>query len=602
MFVLKNAWRNVIRNKGRNILVAIIVAIIAAAATIGLAIRQAAVTARETGLDNTTITAQISFDRSKAISELRESSSSSDSSDSSDSSSSSSDSQPDFDAMREAMSDKQLSLSDYETYAKASSAVKSTYYTETTSLAETDAVQPVEDSTSSSSSSSSSDSSSSSSDGDATKSDGNAQSGDGQQGQPGGGQGGGMGGMTMTSGDFSLVGFSSDEAVANAENGTFTMSDGEVFGYDSDSDGDVIISKELADFNNLKVGDTFTLENVNDEDTTYTFTIVGIYENSTESSNQMGGPMGSTASDPANAIYTSVSTLKSLGLDADSTTSSTDSSGNTVETAAAQLNYTYVFSSKDDYEQFISDAEKAGLSDDYTVSSADVEQYESSLVPLDNLAQFALTLLWIVLGVGAVVLVVLTLFNVRERKYEVGVLTAIGVKKVKVAAQFTFELLVVTMIGLALGAAGGAVASVPVSNQLLAAQVAQQESQASSQNAQFGRDMQGPGAPGGSSSSSSSSSDSSSDASGSGSSSSSDSSDSSSSSSSANAQNQPGGNGPRGMMGQAVNYVSNVNATVNLKIVGQLLLIGLGLTLVAALVAVVFVMRYEPLQILADRS
>ena len=593
MFIIRNAWRNVIRNKGRNILIAIIVAIIAAAATIGLAIRQAAVTARETGLENTTITAQISFDRSKAISELRESSSSSDSSDSSSDSSST----PDFDAMREAMSDKQLSLSDYETYAKASSAVKSTYYTETASLAATDDFQPVEDSTSSSSSSSSdssSDSSSNSSSSDNSNSSDNAQ----QQpeGDMGAGRGGDMGGMTMTSGDFSLVGFSSDEAVSNAANGTFTMSDGEVFGYDSDSDGNVIISKELADFNNLSVGDTFTVENATDDSTTYTLTVVGIYENDTESSNQMGGPMRSTASDPANAIYTSISTLKSLGLDADSTVSSTDSNGNTTETAAAQLSYTYVFASKDDYETFTSDVTKAGLSDDYTVSSADVEQYESSLVPLNNLAQFALTLLWIVLGVGAVVLVVITLFNVRERKYEVGVLTAIGVKKVKVAAQFTFELLVVTMIGLALGAVGGAIASVPVSNQLLAAQVEQQEAQLTSQNAQFGRGMQGPGA------ASEATSDSN-DSSSADSSNSSDSSDSSSSDSAANsAPSQPSGNGPRGMMGQAVNYVSSVNATVSLKVVGQLLLIGLGLTLIAALVAVVFVMRYEPLQILADRS
>ena len=63
-----------------------------------------------------------------------------------------------------------------------------------------------------------------------------------------------------------------------------------------------------------------------------------------------------------------------------------------------------------------------------------------------------------------------------------------------------------------------------------------------------------------------------------------------------------GGNGPEGMMDRAVNYDSSVNATVNLTVVGQLLLVGLGLTLIAALVAVVFVLRYEPLQILADRS
>ena len=114
------------------------------------------------------------------------------------------------------------------------------------------------------------------------------------------------------------------------------------------------------------------------------------------------------------------------------------------------------------------------------MQSADVENHESSLVPLDNLAKFALTLLIVVLAVGAVVL---NLFNICERKYEVGVLTAIGVKKVKVAAQFSIELLIVTMCGIALGVAGGAVASVPVSNQLLAAQ----ETQIASQEEQFGR-------------------------------------------------------------------------------------------------------------------
>lgn len=133
------------------------------------------------------------------------------------------------------------------------------------------------------------------------------------------------------------------------------------------------------------------------------------------------------------------------------------------------------------------------MSSDYTVSSADVENYESSLVPLNNLSKFALTLLIVVLSVGAVVLVVITLLNVRERKYEIGVLTAIGVNKVKVAAQFSLELLIVTMIGLSVGSGVGAAVSVPVSNQLLASQVEQQQSQQSSQREQFGRDMAKPG-------------------------------------------------------------------------------------------------------------
>jgi len=49
MFVVKNAWKSVTRNKGRNMLIIVIVTIIAAAATIGLSIRQAAAPARNSG-------------------------------------------------------------------------------------------------------------------------------------------------------------------------------------------------------------------------------------------------------------------------------------------------------------------------------------------------------------------------------------------------------------------------------------------------------------------------------------------------------------------------------------------------------------------------
>ena len=560
MFIVKNAWRSVVRNKGRNILIVAIVAIIAAAATIGLSIRDAAQTARDEGLANTEVTATISLDRDKLISEARQNASSG-----SDDSSDSSGGQPDFDAMRSALDQSSLTLADYQKYAKASSVNVTTYYSEETGVSATDNFQPVETSTSSNASDSSSGTSS-----DTSNTDGNQPGGpDGQQGGPGG---------SMTQGDFTLTGFSSDKAIANARNGSFTMVDGKVFGYDSSSDGQAIISQSLAEFNNLNVGDTITVADPSDSSKTYTLTIVGIYKNSSSENTTAAGPMGGTSQDAANAIYTSVSTLKSLGLDSD-TTSSSDS------TNATQLNFTYVLGSKDDYETFSNDVKNAGLDDTYTVSSADVEQYESSLVPLDNLAKFALTLLVIVLVVGAVVLIVINLFNIRERKYEVGVLTAIGVKKAKVAAQFAIELLIVTMIGIALGVAGGAAASVPVSNELLAQQVSSQQSEAQSQQEQFGRsaDMGGPGGqPAGSNDSGASGTDSSDNDSANG--------------TAANAPGRPGG------LTRATNYITTVNATVNFAVVAQMILIGLALTLFSALVGIISVIRYEPLQILADRS
>lgn len=182
--------------------------IIAAAATIGLSIRQAAATARSSGLDNTTVTAQISLDRGKLISESREQSKS-------DSDSSDASAKPDFDAMRSALADKQFSLADYQKYAKASSAVKSTYYMETTGLAATDDFQPVTDSSGSDSSSSSGSSNMKDSSDTAGTDNGNRQ--DEQPGGPDGQMGdvaGSKDGAGMVSGDFSLIGFSSDEAIA----------------------------------------------------------------------------------------------------------------------------------------------------------------------------------------------------------------------------------------------------------------------------------------------------------------------------------------------------------------------------------------------------
>lgn len=216
-----------------------------------------------------------------------------------------------------------------------------------------------------------------------------------------------------------------------------------------------------------------------------------------------------------------------------------------------------------------------------------------------------MTLLIIVLVVGAAVLIVINLFNIRERKYEIGVLTAIGITKAKVVAQFVTELLIVTMAGIAIGVAGGAAASVPVSNQLLAQQVSSQESQASSRQVQFGRNADMPGAPGQSSQGGQSGQGGQSTDSGLSGQSGQSSQSTDSQSSQSNQSNQPSapsGKGDARGFGKAVEYVSTINATVNFKIIGELVLIGIALTLISALVGVVAIIRYEPLQILADRS
>ena len=57
-----------------------------------------------------------------------------------------------------------------------------------------------------------------------------------------------------------------------------------------------------------------------------------------------------------------------------------------------------------------------------------------------------------------------------------------------------------------------------------------------------------------------------------------------------------------GGMGRMQNYVSEISSAMNFTVLFQLLAIGVLLTLLASVVSMIFIMRYEPLKILANRD
>jgi putative ABC transport system permease protein len=230
-----------------------------------------------------------------------------------------------------------------------------------------------------------------------------------------------------------------------------------------------------------------------------------------------------------------------------------------------------VFASVEDYEKFEDEARDAGLSDDYTITSNDLTQYESSLTPLENLSSFAGWFLVIVLIIGAIILVVFNIFNIRNRKYEIGVLTAIGMKKWKVAFQFMTETFVVTFVAIILGAIIGAATSVPVTNALLENQISSTESQSQQVEENFGR--------GGMDDNAQKSDD-----------------------NKATDMKADKGGFMGNMMDKATNYVDSVSSATDLMVILELILMGLALTIVSSMASVVFVMRYEPLKILTQRD
>ncbi len=541
MYIVKNAIRCIGRSKGRNILIGIIVLVIAISACIGLSIRQAAQSAKEETLSGMSVTATISVDRQSMMGGMMGG-------------------MPggvgggfDKDAFAEMMGGTSaLTLGEYQKYAAASS-VKDFYYTITASLNGSDNIEAISTDTSSSSGSN-----------------------DNLGGSFGGGGFGSRPGMMMSSGDFSITGYSSDSAMISFIDGTMTMTDGAVF-TEGTASYDCIISEELATYNDLSVGSVITLTNPQNEEETYDLTVVGIYSDS--SSNEGFSMM--RGSDPANNIYMSYTALNTIIAASEdvSTTVTDENTGMETETAlVGTLSGTYVFATADDYYKFEEEARTLGLSDTYSVSSGDLTAFENSLVPLNTLGEMALWFLIIILIIGAVILVVLNIFNIRERKYEIGVLMAIGMKKGKVAMQFLTEVFVVTLAAVIIGIGVGAVSAVPVTNALLANQIESSQGQADKITDSFGRgempDMGNMGGFGGGS---------------------------------FGGGMQPPSGGGFDMIGNifgedAANYVNEVNSAMNFTVVLQMLGIAILLTLVAGAVSMLFVMRYEPLKILSNRD
>lgn len=581
MYIIKNACKSITRNILRNILLGVIVLVIAVSSCVALSIRESAEIAREDTLENLTITAQISFDRGKAMEDMQKPEESSDSAEGSN------EEQPAFDRGKfdfDVLQGSTLTLDEYLSYTDAQQTGDSYYYSGALSLDATGDLLPygTEEETEDSTETQESD----------TFDDpyGMGQGGPmdmpenmgGQDSMPGGKGGrGGAQRFQINQGDFSITGYSSYDAMLTMfdQDGSYSISDGEIFDTSS-ADLSCIISNELALYNDLSVGDTLVLCNPDCEEETYTLTICGIYTNDSSSSQEMNR---FSMNDPANNIYISYAALEAI-LSASETAANTTTDTDGTEISAVltdTLAFTYTFANVDHYEAFSEEIYSLGLSEDYTVSSSDIAAFESSLTPLETLSQTAFWFFLVVLAVGGIILITLNIFNLRERKYEVGVLTAIGMRKRNVALQFVIELFMVTFVSILLGAAIGATISVPVTNALLAEQITSSETDISSMKENFGflgEDMPMPDALTG---------------------------DNMDASNGETPDRGRGGGRMEERMNQpglAANYVDSVTTATNVSVILQLIGVGLFLTIVSSLAALISILRYEPLKILSNRT
>ena len=513
MYIIKNSLVSIFRNKGRNILIGIIILVIACASTVTLAIRNTADNLVKKYEESHDIIASISFNRQELSANFK---------------GGADNQQSNIEAFNNIEA---FTIEDIKKYGD-SEYLKGYYYLYSTSLNSdtltkaTDIFEyEVEDTQTTTSSS--------------TTTTGGT---DNVRGFAGGEKHTITNNNTTTiitrtketfgstrnlTGDFEIDGYSSYDAMTDFTNGKYIVIDGEMIS--NFDEYECVISSELASLNEVNVGDTITLKNQNTE-ATYDFIVKGIYEENSSTDDSV-----SMYSASANKIITGSGVVELLAND--------DS------TLVTNITPSFILQSEDVIENFTEQIKEKGLNEYYTINT-NLDEIQSATKSIENVKTFATTFLIITLIISSIVLFVINMINIRERKYEIGVYRTIGVSKFKLTMQFVLEILIVSVIMLLIGAGCGAMLARPVGNMLLENEIESSKEQAVEMADNFGKekmDMQ---------------------------------------------FNQ----------GIAVEAIETIDAVVDIKVIAQLLGIGILLTLISSLASMISIQRFSPLTILKERS
>ncbi|MCL2409350.1 MAG: FtsX-like permease family protein [Oscillospiraceae bacterium] len=234
------------------------------------------------------------------------------------------------------------------------------------------------------------------------------------------------------------------------------------------ADGEALIGQELAKLNGLTIGNEITVTSSHifpdggSMHVSTTLTISGIFLDLTEDidENQLLGGFLNPHFSRRNEILTTADTLINSIAQHDDLRAF----------MAVILNPIYYLRNPVYLPYFEMELREKGLDYIYIVST-DEAAFNTIVEPVEGLRSILFTFVIVVLGLGAVILILLSTIAIRERKYEIGVLRAMGMKKSKVARGLLYEMGALTVICLTLGIIAGTAAAQPVADNLLLQQV-----------------------------------------------------------------------------------------------------------------------------------
>ena len=290
--------------------------------------------------------------------------------------------------------------------------------------------------------------------------------------------------------------------------GTFSMVDGEFYSQEDidNSNNVVIITKQLADRNNLHVGDKveFLLEgpgiikdymnqipDLKEENFHITLTVKGIYDHTNVvTPDRENFDYMQPYENPDNLVLMPATTLQKYLEDSEKKV--TDyyqqqfyaeegivapvggNDQNLTGINAIPLSNVKIFLNDPlDVDDFV--LENESTLPQFFMLNANNDEFKKLSKPLDTLNLYANLIIWLVVINAIVIITLVVALTLKTREYEIGVLLSIGASKVKIIGQFFFELAIVAVLGFTLSTFSGALISKKVGNTVLDYQIQRDE-------------------------------------------------------------------------------------------------------------------------------
>lgn len=236
--------------------------------------------------------------------------------------------------------------------------------------------------------------------------------------------------------NFSLpVSFLGTNDSSHVNNSAVTIKSGKTINGSKDTN-DALVSTDMASKNNLKVGSTFTAYDT-------AMTVAGIFDSGTQGGNDtvvLSLPALQRLSGQSGTVTNAVATVDSLDNLSSATSAIKNTLGSNADVVSAQ------------------------------------DQADDTVKPLNSVKTVSLFSLIGSVVAGAVIILLVMIMVVRERKREIGVVKAIGGSNLRIMGEFMVEALTLTVAGAVIGLIIGFTAGQPVTNKLV-------DSSASSNNA-----------------------------------------------------------------------------------------------------------------------